>query len=158
MSTYQTTYDATPAKGVHGQVANAELSNRVSRTIEAAAVAFGAPVQRGVADHGAVEFTTGKFLGIAILNPTVPGTVATAATPDQYPVGFTASILTQGQVYVTAGATVVPGDDVYYTTATGRYVTAAGAGIVGPLTGVFFDTGGANGELVELSVGGNRAA
>ena len=157
MSTYQTTYNDAPPKGVHGQVANAELSNRISRTIETAAVPFGAPVQRGAADHGAVAFTTGDFLGLAILNPAVPGNVATATTPDVYPVGFTAAILTKGQMYVTAGETVVQGDDVYYITATGKYVTTAGAGIVGPLTGVFFDTGGALNDIVEISVG-NRVA
>lgn len=157
MSTYQTTYNERPAKGVHGQVANAELSNRISRTIETAAVPFGAPVQRGAADHGAVAFTTGDFLGLAILNPAVPGNVATATTPDQYPVGFTAAILTRGQMYVTAGETVVQGDDVYYVTATGKYTTTAAAGSVGPLTGVFFDTGGGNGDIVEISVG-NRTA
>lgn len=157
MSTYQTTYNERPAKGVHGQVANAELSNRISRTIETAAVPFGAPVQRGAADHGAVAFTTGDFLGLAILNPAVPGNVATATTPDQYPVGFTAAILTRGQMYVTAGETVVQGDDVYYVTATGKYTTTAAAGSVGPLTGVFFDTGGGNGDIVEISIG-NRVA
>ena len=130
MSTYQTTYNEKPPVGVHGQVANAELSNRISRTIETAAVPFGAPVQRGAADHGAVAFTTGDFLGLAILNPAVPGNAATATTPDVYPVGFTAAILTKGQMYVTAGETVVQGDDVYYVTATGKYVTTAGAGIV----------------------------
>lgn len=157
MSTYQTTYNDAPPKGVHGQVANAELSNRISRTIETAAVPFGAPVQRGAADHGAVAFTTGDFLGLAILNPAVPGNVATASTPDLYHVGFTAAILTKGQMYVTAGETVVQGDDVYYVTATGKYVTTAGSGIVGPLTGVFFDTGGALNDIVEISVG-NRVA
>ena len=157
MSTYQTTYNDAPPKGVHGQVANAELSNRISRTIETAAVPFGAPVQRSAADHGAAIFSTGDFLGIAILNPAVPGNVATATTPDIYPVGFTAAILTKGQMYVTAGETVVQGDDVYYVTATGKYVTTAGAGIVGPLTGVFFDTGGALNDIVEISIG-NRVA
>lgn len=157
MSTYQTTYNEKPPVGVHGQVANAELSNRISRTIETAAVPFGAPVQRGAADHGAVAFTTGDFLGMAILNPAVPGNVATATTPDVYPVGFTAAIMTRGQMYVTAGDTVVQGDDVYYVTATGKYTTTAAAGSVGPLTGVFFDTGGSNGDIVEISIG-NRVA
>lgn len=157
MATYQTTYNAAPAKGVHGAVANEELSNRISRTIETAAVPFGAPVQRGAADHGAANFVDGAFIGIAILNPAVPGNVATATTPDQYPVGFTAAILTRGQMYVTAGAAVVPGDDVYYVTATKRYTTTAAAGAVGPLPGVYFDTSGGDGDIVEISVG-NRAA
>ena len=157
MATYQTTYNTAPAIGLHGQVANAEISNRISRTVETAAIPFGAPVQRGTADHGAAIFSTGDFLGIAILNPAVPGNVATATTPDIYPVGFTAAILTQGQMYVTAGEDVVPGDDVYYVTATGKYTTTAGTGVVGPLTGVFFDTSGGDGDIVEISVG-NRVA
>ena len=157
MATYQTTYNEKPAIGLHGQVANSEISNRISRTVETAAIPFGTPVQRGTADHGAAIFSTGDFLGIAILNPAVPGNVATATTPDIYPVGFTAAILTQGQMYVTAGEAVVPGDDVYYVTATKRYTTTAAAGAVGPLTGVFFDTSGGDGDIVEISVG-NRVA
>lgn len=157
MATYQTTYTATPAKGVAGQVKNSEESNRISRTIETAAIGFGVPVQRGTGNHGVVAYSTGAFLGITILDPAVPGNVATASTPDIFPVGFTAPILTRGQMLVTAGATVAPGDDVYYTTATGKYVTASGSGIVGPLTGVFFDTGGGDGDLVEISIS-NRVA
>ena len=158
MSTYQTTYNERPAKGVHGQVANAELSNRISRTIETAAVPFGAPVQRGAADHGAVAFTTGDFLGLAILNPAVPGNVATATTPDVYPVGFTAAIMTRGHMYVSAGGTVADGDAVHYNPTTKRFVAAESVGnTVGPLTGVLFDTSGGNGDIVEISVG-NRTA
>ncbi len=158
MATYQTTYNAAPAKGVHGAVANEELSNRISRTIETAAVPFGAPVQRGTADHGAVALTTGDFLGLAILNPAVPGNVAAASTPDQYLVGFTAAILTRGQMYVTAGDTVAQGDAVHYNPTTKRFVAAEVVGTtVGPLTGVLFDTSGGNGDIVEISVG-NRTA
>ena len=158
MSTYQTTYNTAPAIGLHGQVANAELSNRISRTVETAAIAFGAPVQRGTADHVVVALTDGDFLGIAILNPAVPGNVATADTPDQYPVGFTAAILTKGQMYVTAGGAVEQGNAVHYNPTTGRYVDTEVVGTtVGPLTGVVFDTSGSNGDIVEISIG-NRAA
>lgn len=158
MATYQTTYPTTYAKGVAGQVANAELSNRISRTVETTALGFGVPVQRGTGDHGIVALTTGDFLGLTILNPAVPGNVATASTPDLYPVGFTAAVLTRGQMYVTAGGTVTDGDAVHYNPTTGRYVAAAVEGTtVGPLTSVLFDTSGGNGDLVEISVS-NRVA
>ena len=158
MATYQTTYAATYAKGVPGQVANEEQSNRISRTVETAALGFGVPVQRGAADHGIVAFTTGDFLGLTILNPAVPGNVATASTPDLYPVGFTAAVLTRGQMYVTAGGTVNDGDPVHYNPTTKRFVAAESVGnTVGPLTGVLFDTSGGNGDIVEISVS-NRVA
>ena len=55
MSTYQTSYSAAPAKGLAGQIANAELSNRISRTVESAAgIEFGQPAFRGSGDHGVI--------------------------------------------------------------------------------------------------------
>ena len=67
--------------------------------------------------------------------------------------------LTQWKIYcwATPSAPAVQGDDVYYVTATKRYTTTAAAGAVGPLTGVFFDTSGGNGDIVEISIG-NRVA
>ncbi len=59
-----------------------------------------------------------EFLGLAVLNPAVP---ANASTPDAYPQYFTGAFMTQGEMYVTAGASVGPGDPVYWNPATGRY-------------------------------------
>lgn len=150
MGNYQTTYTQRPAKGLHGQVANEELSNRISRTVEnAGGIKFGVPVQRGTGDHGVVPLAAGTFIGIAILNPAVP---ANAANPDAYPQYFTGAFLTQGPMYVTAGGNVSDGGQVFYNTVTGRYVGAAGTDIIGPIPGAVFDTTGVDGAIVEISL------
>lgn len=154
MATYQTTYANAPAKGLHGQIASEEKSNRISRTVEnAAGIPFGTPVQRGAGDHGVVPFAAGgTFIGIAILNPSVPAVAAGSTLVDGYPQYFTGAFATMAQMYVTAGGAVADGNPVYYNTTTARYVAAAGANIVGPLPGVVFDTTGVDGDIVEISI------
>lgn len=244
MATYQTTYGAAPAKGLPGQIANEEKSNRISRTVESAAgIAFGQPAFRGSSDHGVVVgatfaatgagsadaanvgagtitasptitagaksgrytiriLTTGAtadfavedpdgnelpggnvasayssgglaftiadpgtdpnsgdlfyvdvtytanngFIGFAILNPAVP---PSAASPDYYPQYFTGAFMTRGQMYVTAGASVVDGGPVYWNPATGRF-TSTTTHIRIP--DCVFDTTGGNGDIVEISL------
>lgn len=245
MATYQTTYTEAPAKGLPGQVANEELCNKVSRTVESSAgIAFGQPAFRGSGDHGiviggtfaatgagseaagntgtgvitdapavaagakagryqaillatsataafavydpdgilvghgnvATEFVGGgltftisnagtmtigdtfyvdvtytanaKFIGLAVLNPAVPP-AASGAAADLYPQYFTGAFMTEGQMYVTAGASVVDGGDVYWNPATARY-TSTTTHIRIP--GATFDTSGGNGDIVEVSL------
>lgn len=245
MSTYQTTYTEAPAIGLPGQVANMELANIISRTIESAAgIAFGQPAFRGSGDHGAIlggtfaatgagsehadnigtgtitdtpAITAGAKAGryqaillatsatapyavydpdgilvgngvVATANTTIPGittfTIANAgtmtqgdtffidvtytanaqfiglsalseavppnaSTPDSYPQYFTAPFMTQGQMYVTAGATVTDGQDVYWNPSNGRYTNTA---THIRIPGAVFDTGGGNGDIVEISL------
>ncbi|MDK4720124.1 hypothetical protein PH552_12295 [Rhizobium sp. CNPSo 3968] len=154
MATYQTTYSNAPAKGLHGQISSEEKCNKISRTVEdAAGIKFGVPVQRGAGDHGVVAMAAGKFLGIAVLNPAVPPVAPGSTLVDGYPQYFTGAFMTTGTMYVTAGGAVADGGDVYYNTSTGRYVGAAGTNIIGPLPDTFFETTGANGDIVEISVG-----
>jgi len=151
MATYQTTYGNAPQKGLHGQIASEEKSNRISRTVEnAAGIKFGQPAQRGLADHGVAPYAAGgKFLGIAVLTPrALPG----ATQVDGYAQFVTGAFMTSGQMYVRAGCTVADGDAVYYNPTTNAYVNAAGTGIVGPIPDCFFDTSGGNGDIVEISL------
>ena len=159
MAAYQTSYPDRPAKGLHGASANEEIKNDISRTIEnAPGVRFGEPVQRGAGDHGVVPFAAdGKFVGIAKLNPAVPAVAAGSTLIDGYPQYFTAAIRERGQMYVAVSAAVADGDPVYYVTATNTYTNVAGAGAVGPLPNVLFDTTGAAGDIVEISLQ-NRSA
>lgn len=57
--------------------------------------------------------------------------------------------MTMGQMYVTAGASVVDGGDVYWNPATGRY-TSTTTHIRIP--GATFDTSGGDGDIVEISL------
>jgi hypothetical protein len=244
MATFQTTYSEVPAIGLPGQLANTELSNVISRTVESAAgIAFGQPAYRGSGDHGVIaggtfaaaatsealgtntgngtmgavtvsagakqgvytltiiepganvgtfivtdpdgdqigdgvvgsafsagglaftladgstDFVAGdsfaitvvytanaKFMGITRLYAAV---LDKASTPDSYEQYETAAIITQGQIYVTAGATVADGDAVYWNPANGRFTNTA-THIAIP--DAVFDTSGVNGDIVEISL------
>ena len=243
MATYQTTYSEAPAIGVPGQLANQELANIVSRTVESAAgIEFGQPAYRGTGDHGVVvggtfaatgagseaagnigtgtitdaptisagakqgryqaillatsataafalydpdgvlvghgnvasAFTGGglaftisnagtmtigdtfyvdvtftanaEFLGLAVLTGAVP---AQSSTPDRFPQYFTGAFMTEGQMYVTAGASVGPGDPVYWNPSTKRF-TATTTHVRIP--NAVFDTTGTDGSIIEISL------
>lgn len=90
----------------------------------------------------------GKFMGLAVLNPAVPP-AASGAAADIYPQYFTGAFMTMGHMYVTAGASVVDGGDVYWNPATGRY-TSTTTHIRIP--GATFDTTGGDGDIVEVSL------
>jgi hypothetical protein len=95
----------------------------------------------------AVTYTAnGDFLGLAVLNPAVP---PSASAPDAYPQYFTGAFMTMGQMYVTAGASVVDGGDVYWNPATKRYTSTA---THIRIPGATFDTSGGDGDLVEVSL------
>jgi hypothetical protein len=240
MATYQTDYTEAPAIGLPGQVANEELANIISRTVESAdGIDFGQPAFQGAGDHGVVAggatagtavatakgtntgngtfgaitvaapaqagayvvsfdaattftvsdpegveighgstgtafsagglgftitaggtaFAAGDafdvtvtltanagFIGIAKLTPAVP---ANASKPDTYPQYFTGAFVNEGQVFVTAGATVKPRDPVFWNPATKRY-TNDNSHVEIP--DAQFDTSGSDGGIVEISL------
>ena len=158
MATYQTTYSESPVKGFPGQIANEEKHNQISRT-PVNNLAFGAPAFRVAGagnDHKCTATPGTGFLGIAVLTPAVGVTLGSAFI-DGYPANAdggpstTAALMTDGQIFVTAGEAVAPGDDVYWITATSRYGTTAGAGAT-LIPGAIFDTTGADGDIVEVSL------
>lgn len=88
-----------------------------------------------------------KFLGLAVVNPAVPP--VTSGVADRYPQYFTGAFMTMGQMYVTAGDTVVDGGDVYWDPADGRYTSTA---THIRIPDAVFDTSGADGDIVEVSL------
>ena len=92
-----------------------------------------------------------KFVGLAVLNEAV---LPDSSNPDKYPQYFAGAFMTQGQMYVTAGATVVDGDPVYWDPSDSRYTNVA---THVPIPDAFFDTGGSDGSIVEISLK-NRSA
>lgn len=89
------------------------------------------------------------FLGLAVLTNAVPPVASGATLVDGYPQYFTGAFMTMGQMYVTAGATVADGDDVYWNPATSRFTNTT-THVRIPRT--VFDTSGANGDIVEISM------
>ena len=122
MAVFQNAYAATIPQGFPGMVVNGETSNRISRSVEdAAGIAFGKAVFRGVGDH-AVTGTPGTastFLGFTIsnhggVNLTLGGAPAVA---DLYGQNGTAGVMTLGSMWVNAAVAVADDDPVYITSA-----------------------------------------
>lgn len=91
----------------------------------------------------------GDFVGLAVLNPAVPPVAAGATLVDGYPQYFTGAFMTEGSMYVTAGASVNDGDDVYWNPATSRFTNTT---THVRIPGCKFDTTGTNGGIVEVSL------
>lgn len=77
------------------------------------------------------------------------------STVDRYEAYDSVSIMDWGTMWVTAGATVVAGDPVYWIVATGKYTNVAGAGNL-LLRNARFEIGGADTELVIVKLGPNH--
>ncbi len=149
MAVVQTTYATGFAVGYPGQVANAETSNRISRVVEdAAGIAFGKACFRGTGDNGVTATpAAGKFMGIVIARhdqQPVPGGVG-ADIIGQY---GSAALLNEGEIYVTAGASVAAGDAAYVTS--GFVITNVSTSNTA-IPAVFDDTV-ASGAIVRLRV------
>lgn len=89
------------------------------------------------------------FVGLSVLTEAVPPVADGATLVDGYPQYFTGAFMTMGQMYVTAGASVNDGDPVYWNPATKRF-TATTSHVRIP--DAEFDTSGANGDPVEVSL------
>jgi hypothetical protein len=157
MAIAQSTYGTAPAVGLPGQIANEELANIISRAVETAAgINFGMPAARSAtnADENSCRLMASgaAFLGIAVLNRAV---AADADDPDNYAQYSMAALMTQGTIFVTAGATVVPGDDVYWNSSTARYTTSSGGSNIA-IPDARFESNGGDGDIVIVSLGNRR--
>lgn len=157
MAIAQSTYSNSPAIGLPGQIANEELANIISKIVETSdGINFGQPAARSATaakENSCRLMASGAvFLGIAVLNRAV---AADADDPDNYAQYATAALMTQGSIFVTAGATVVPGDDVYWDSATGKYGTSSGGTNIA-IPGARFETNGGNGDIVMISLGNRQ--
>lgn len=148
MAEVQTTYLSDFAAGYPGMVANGETSNRISRTIQdAAGIGFGKAAFRGTGDHDCTATpTAGTLLGITIAHEAL-GLVA-GQTSDTFARYANVPIMTQGVIWVQVGAAVADGDQAYVTPA-GVITNVSTSNVI--LPGWFFDTTGANGDVVKLA-------
>lgn len=107
-----------------GMVANTELANFVSRTVEdSAGLAFGVAVDRGSDDQGCVFGAGGAFLGFSVRDRSLD-----ANTPNKFGQYDSARIMTKGVIWVTASEAVDAGDPVYIVDATGALEKATDTG------------------------------
>lgn len=148
MAVLQSNYTDQVAPGYPGMVANAETQNRITRTIEdAAGIAFGKAAFRGVGDHGTVGTpTAGALLGITIAHEALA--LLPTATADTFLQFASVPIMTQGVIWVLAGAAVADNEQAYVTPA-GAFTNSAAGNVI--LPGWVFDTTAASGALVKLA-------
>jgi plastocyanin len=157
MATAQTTYETSPRIGLPGQIANEENSNVISKIVETAAgIGFGQPAARSATaaneNNCRLMVSGAVFLGIAVLNRAA----GCAEGTDEYEQYKAAALMTQGSIFVTAGGTVAPGDDVTWNTSTGEYSTTAADGTNLAIPDARFETNGGDGDIVMISLGNRR--
>jgi len=103
------------AVGYPGMEADGELSNIITRTLEAGTVGFGKPVYQGTNDRGVVTTQNANLMGFTIANKTLPVTDARPA--DTYAAKDSIRVKGRGKIWVTAGAAVQDRQPVYLTAA-----------------------------------------
>lgn len=130
MAVYQTDYDINLAAARPGQIANDSLCQVDSRICkEADGIGFGLAVVKGDGDRDA-QFgddasRSADFVGITVKDVTV------YPEPDRYDNHSVMGVLTQGDIWVTAGAAVEDGQDVVFDPATGALSSEAQATTTG---------------------------
>lgn len=155
MPPLQTTFGATIPTGYPGMVANAELQNRITRTIEdAGGIAFGAAAFRGSAAHLCTATPSAEFLGVVIVDH---GQIRRAASAgaDQYDENDNVPIMERGTICVNASVAVGDGDPVYITPA-GAFTNVNGGGANFRAGNFFYDTDLAAAGIARIS--NNRGA
>lgn len=117
MPAVQNTYLENQPAGVQGAKVDMIPATLISRTVEdAAGIAFGIAVARGVNDEGCSAFGVGDtaILGITLLDRSAGG-------PNSFLQYESARIMTKGSVWVTASVAVNDGDPVFVIPATGAF-------------------------------------
>lgn len=124
MPTVFSTYPNTQARGFPGMLGTQDTSRRVTRTVEGAGgLVFGAVAVAGTGERSCKASAAGEFIGIAIVDPTLP-----AANGNKYVTGDSAALLTSGEIWVVPAITVAAGVPAYYVPGSGNITSAATAG------------------------------
>ena len=155
MPAVQTTYLSNLGVAYEGMIANQEPNNLISREVQTAAIGFGKAVKQGTADRQvqAATAATDVVRGITVRTQSVD-----PASPNAYPVNDTALVITDGVVWVTAGANIAAaavGTQVYMVVGTaqaGKFTTVSASNLLIP--GATFETAGASDALVAIRLRG----
>jgi hypothetical protein len=134
--TIQSTYLTDYVTGFPGMLADGNVTNRPSGTVEdSAGIAFGKAAFQGTNDRGLTATPGTKFKGVTIANAGVIAPVGGAA--DTYLQYASASLCDMGDIWVLAGSNTTPGAAVYVTSA-GAFTTVSSGNTAIPAT--FMDT------------------
>lgn len=138
----QTTYNETLDAGRVGAIADTNEKTLISRTAEVGSIGFGMPVVQGDDDRGAWKAKTGDtaILGISVRER--------SSTNDEWVVGESMRVMTEGSIWVTASVDVVAGDPVSVVVATAEFSNTGGVAI----EGARFETSATAGNLAVVRI------
>lgn len=147
MTAVQTSYSATLAAGLEGQIASMSPSVVSTRIVEGSGgIPFGRAVTEGIAyDRGAILAQSGSpdgaFVGISVRDVTLA-----AGDEDVYAEGANMGVLEVGDIWVkTVGAAAVHGNNASYNATTGTLGSSGTA-----ITNSRWMTSGADGDMCIL--------
>ncbi len=137
MSNLQPSYRTALRKALPGQIANSELSNIISRTVESAAgIAFGQPAFRGSGDHGVIVGATFAATVTGAAGSTAPAaaTIGTLSAVTGAKAGvYTATCEVGGSATASKWRVEDP-DGLYVGTATGNTAFTSTDGVTFTIT------------------------
>ncbi|MEH3121181.1 MAG: hypothetical protein PGN16_04240 [Sphingomonas phyllosphaerae] len=143
----QDTYLTDYAQGQPGMLADGTTQDRVTGIVaDAAGLAFGKAAFGTGTGRQVTGTPGGKFKGISIATATLIAPVGGSA--DVYPQYASATLLDNGNIWVTAAATVAK-DAAVYVTSAGAFTSTASGNTAIPAT--FLDAG-SNGSNVRIRV------
>ena len=148
----QTSYTERQRRGVHGMINNMVDRNVVTRVIESVGgVGSGIAVSQGANEDGCIVGGTAVgFVGITVKDVTINNPTA----PDVYPAKTNVGVLTKGELFITAPATIVTGDPVYFVPGTGALTNVSAGNIL--IAGARWKFGVASGALGIVQLGIQR--
>jgi len=117
----QTVYNERQDAARAGHLANTELANLISRTVQTPdGVDFAVAVERGTGDNDCVLFAGGTPLGIVVRQRAMD-----ANEPNKFKQYSEARIATKGAIWVNAPVAVAQGDPVFVLDADGTFSNVA---------------------------------
>lgn len=152
MAIVQSTYSENQAAAYAGMIADMSTADVDSRNCETAAgIGFGLAVGQGSADKGVVLGASGAavFVGISVRDITLVNDVG-----DEYQENDIVGVLTRGDIWVTAGGQVAPGNDVTFASTTGVLSSTGTSGSQFAIAGARWMTSAGSGELAIVRLGG----
>jgi hypothetical protein len=152
----QSTYDERMPEAYAGMIANMTNWDADTRICETAAgIGFGLAVGRGTGDKGAIlgGAAAADFLGITIRDVTLVN-----ATADKYAQYQNMAVLTEGDIWVTAGGDVTDGADVTFASTTGVLSSAGTSGTQFAIAGARWQKTALSGALSIVRLSGHLPA
>lgn len=143
----QSTYLDRMAAAYEGMIASTVPSTLVSYEVEEE-IGFGKAAKQGTASNqiGVADNAADVVIGITVLDRSAD--LGANDAINVYGVNASASVMTIGEVYVTAGGTATAGTQVYMIPANGKFVSASTDNLLIP--GATFVDSGVDTNLVKI--------